>query len=546
MNLRFSGTAKASTPAPTAAANRDRAALELLKQRRLSEASLSAAGFASVDDLLEVVARRFNVARLELDGVEIAVELATLLPRHLAERHRLVPTYLDGSEVSIATADPTQLEVFDWIGAELKRSVSILLASPLEIDRAIRRLYDEPATKIVAVEEEVDVTQEALLEATQIVDRLIAGAVEAGASDIHIEASEKETVTRYRVDGGLRHVDTRPAELHPAIVSRIKVLAELDISVRYVPQDGRIKMRRAEGEIDLRVSVLPTYWGEKVCMRILDSKKALLPLEDLGFDKKQLEIFQTMVTAPYGLLLVTGPTGSGKSTTLYGALNTVRAPDINIVSVEDPIEYQLPGINQVQVNVKRGLSFAGALRSILRQDPDVILIGEIRDHETGVIASEAALTGHLVLASLHTNDAPGAITRLTEMGVQPYLVAPSMVGVIAQRLLRKVCTGCVEEYEPSLQEREALGLQNLPPEIRFKRGRGCFRCNDTGYSGRTAVRELLEVTEPLRALISRGATTEAIREHALSEGFKPMRFQALKKLIAGITSAREVMRVTRG
>jgi type IV pilus assembly protein PilB len=535
------------TPVPRAAAPSKAAiALDLVRKRKLSENSIAAAGFASLDTLLQAIADQFRVARLDLDQVDLGPELTAFIPRQVAERHNIIAVFASAGELSVAISDPTQLEVFDWLQGSSKRSVTTMLASPMEIERAIRRLYEPrvaPAADAVAEEK---VSQEDLQEATRIVDRWILGALEARASDIHIEATERETVVRYRVDGALRMADARPIELHPALISRIKVIAQLDISVRFVPQDGRIKLRRGDKEIDLRVSILPTYWGEKVCCRLLDNSRASLPLDAIGFDPAQLVIFEKMIAAPYGLLLVTGPTGSGKSTTLYAALNAVRSPEMNVVSVEDPVEYQLPGINQVQVNPKRGLTFAGALRSILRQDPDVILVGEVRDHETGVIAAEAALTGHLVMTSLHTNDAPSAITRLTEMGIESYLVAPALVGVIAQRLLRRVCKSCAEDYKPDASEVEAIGLPELPDDMRFRRGKGCDVCAGTGYLGRIAIRELLEVDDDLRALISKGATAEEIRVSARERGFRTMRFQALQQLLAGTTTTREVLRATRG
>jgi type II secretory ATPase GspE/PulE/Tfp pilus assembly ATPase PilB-like protein len=329
-------------------------------------------------------------------------------------------------------------------------------------------------------------------------------------------------------------------------VSRIKVLANLDISIRHVPQDGRIKLPTGGGSIDLRVSVLPTYWGEKVVCRVLDNQRAVLSLDKLGFEAAHRRDFLRMAQSPHGLVLVTGPTGSGKSTTLYAALNAVMSPDVNVVTVEDPIEYQIQGINQVPVNPKRGLTFASALRSILRQDPDVILVGEIRDHETGVIAAEAALTGHLVMTSLHTNDAVGAITRLTEIGIPPYLVAPSLLGVVAQRLVRRVCTGCAEHYEPAADELEAVDLPNVPPGTTVVRGRGCEACHGSGYAGRFAVREVLQVTDKMRAQIARGATADQLSELADADGFKTMRFAALRAWLAGTTTTREVMRLTCG
>jgi type IV pilus assembly protein PilB len=520
-------------------------ALDLLRSGKMSEASLAAHGFTSVESVVSTVAEHFKLPRLELDGIELVAELADLVPRALAEKHRLVPTFASTEELTVATCDPTRIELFDWLGQTLRRTITPVVASPNEIERAIRRLYEPRIAAGREPETDENVSQEALLEATALVDRFITDAVAMRASDIHIEASERETVVRYRVDGVLRHVDARPIEMHPAIVSRVKILSLLDISIRQTPQDGRIKLKRLQGDIDLRVSILPTYWGEKVVCRILDNTKAALPLEQLGFDADQLKIFERMIRVPYGMLLVTGPTGSGKSTTLYGALNAVRSPEINIISVEDPVEYQLPGINQVQVNPKRGLTFAGALRSILRQDPNVILVGEIRDHETGVIAAEAALTGHLVMSSLHTNDAVSAITRLTEMGIEPYLVAPALVGVIAQRLLRKVCVHCARDYEPTDSERSALGLPELPPGTTWKKGAGCAECQRSGYSGRLAIRELLELSDTLRALIARGATDAEIRQRANAEGFRSMRFQALKRLFAGATSFQEVLRVTK-
>ncbi|MCE9572715.1 MAG: GspE/PulE family protein [Deltaproteobacteria bacterium] len=531
-------SAAARTPVARAAL-----ALELIRTRKLGAQVLGAAGFATVEELADVVAAQFRLARVELDAVELNPELVALVPKALAEKHRIVPVFATADEVSIATADPTQIEVMDWLARELKRALTVVVATVPEIDRALRRLY--APRRAAQVEDGEDVSQEALAEATHVVNAIIAGALAQRASDIHVEATEHAAVVRYRVDGALRVVEQRPMELHAALVSRIKVLAQLDISVRHVPQDGRIKLRTNGGEIDLRVSVLPTYWGEKVVCRVLDNRKAALPLEAIGFDPAQRVQFERMVHAPYGLVLVTGPTGSGKSTTLYAALNAVRSPERNIVTVEDPIEYQLPGINQVHVNPKRGLTFASALRSILRQDPDVVLVGEIRDHETGVIAAEAALTGHLVLASLHTNDAIGAVTRLAEMGVAPHLVAPSLIGVVAQRLVRQICSDCAVTYAPTPDELAALGLPTLPPEVELARGTGCSACARSGYRGRIAIRELLEVDDGVRALIARGAGTEALRAQIAATGWRDLRFAALRLMLLKQTSVREVLRVTR-
>lgn len=523
------------------------AALSLLKRAgELPLSALQAAGFQSLEHVTRCVADQLKLPRIDLDSIDLLASLATIIPRPMAERHRLVPVFASEGEITIATAEPSRFELFDWLAHEVRRQVVAVVASPQEVARAVKRLYEPLEIAVEPSEAAVEVSTEAAEQAAPFVDQIVMRAVELRASDIHIEAGEKLTTVRYRVDGMLRVAQEVPVDRHAAIVSRIKVMALLDISERQAPQDGRIKIRRAKGDIDLRVSVLPTYFGEKVCCRILDNSKACLPLAELGFDPEQLATFERLVRVPFGLLLVTGPTGSGKSTTLYGALNTVRSPEINIVSVEDPVEYQLPGINQVQVNPKRGLTFANALRSILRQDPNVVLVGEIRDQETGVIAAEAALTGHLVMASMHTNDATSAITRLTEMGIEPYLVAPALVGVIAQRLLRKICPSCSEKYDVTGPELAALGLEALPPELRLSRGRGCEQCQRTGYLGRVAVRELLEVSEPLRLAIGKGAQAGELRALAVANGFKSMRMQALRRLFAGVTSAQEVIRVTKG
>jgi type II secretory ATPase GspE/PulE/Tfp pilus assembly ATPase PilB-like protein len=528
---------------PRSPPNRAALALELIRGRKLGTQALAAAGFTSVEELADVIAAQFRLARVELDALEFAAGLADLVPKQLAEKHRIVAVFATADEVSIATADPTQLEVMDWLARELKRALTIVVATPPEIDRALRRLY--APRRSGELDEPDVVSQEALAEATNVVNAMIGGALAQHASDIHLEATEHAAVIRYRVDGALRVVEQRPMELHAALVSRIKVLAQLDIAVRHVPQDGRIKLKTGGADIDLRVSVLPTYWGEKVVCRVLDNRKAALPLEAIGFEPAQRATFERMIKAPYGLVLVTGPTGSGKSTTLYAALNAVRSPELNVVTVEDPVEYQLPGINQVQINPKRGLTFAGALRSILRQDPDVVLVGEIRDQETGVIAAEAALTGHLVLASLHTNDAIGAVARLADMGVALHLVAPSLVGVVAQRLMRQNCPDCTTTYPPTPEELAALGLPELPVGLAFARGSGCNACHRTGYRGRLAIRELLEIDDSLRAMIARGAGGEAMRAQIDASGWRDMRFAALRLLLLHLTSVREVLRVTK-
>jgi len=516
--------------------------VEMLRDRSLSAAALARVGCATIEQFAQQVATQFQLPRLALDALDLTTDLATFVPRSLAEQHRIVPVFVDPAELTLAVCDPTALELFDWLGREVKRAVLVVIATPGEIQRAQRRLYE---SRIVAgADEDADVSREALAEASTIVANLFQTAITQRASDIHIEASERNTVVRFRVDGVLRQVETRPIELHAAIVSRIKVLANLDISMRHVPQDGRIKLT-AGASVDLRVSVLPTYFGEKIVCRILDNNRAVMALAQLGFEADQKRDLLRMVTSPNGLVLVTGPTGSGKSTTLYAALNAVKTPEVNIVTVEDPVEYQIPGINQVPINAKRGLTFAGALRSILRQDPDVILVGEIRDEETGSLAAEAALTGHLVLSSMHTNDAIGAVLRLTEIGVASFLIAPTLLGVVAQRLVRRICTNCVERYTPDVTELQTLGLSSLPAGAQLARGRGCPACQGSGYAGRVAIREILTIDETLRSMISANAKAEEMRAYATEQGFRTMRFAALRLWVAGVTSTREVLRVTR-
>ncbi|MBE0617899.1 MAG: type II/IV secretion system protein, partial [Proteobacteria bacterium] len=363
--------------------------------------------------------------------------------------------------------------------------------------------------------------------------------------DIHIEPGEEHLMVRFRVDGVLQKRFSFSMRLAAAVVSRVKILSELDISERQRPQDGRIQLKMGERELEFRVSVLPVYYGEKVVMRILDRGSVRVTLEHLGFSKHNLGIFEAAIKQPNGIVLVTGPTGSGKSTTLYAALNAINSIETNIVTVEDPVEYQIPLINQVGVNPKRGLTFAGALRSFLRQDPDIIMVGEIRDPETGSIAAEAALTGHLVLSTLHTNDAPSSITRLMEMGVQPFLLAPTLLCILAQRLVRRVCPQCKIGYQPKEAELREAGLQDLAGQVTLSRGKGCGYCGGTGYKGRTGIHEVLRVDEEIRELITEKASASQIRRSAAAKGFRDLRFDGLRKVLAGITSLEEVIRATK-
>jgi type IV pilus assembly protein PilB len=376
----------------------------------------------------------------------------------------------------------------------------------------------------------------------KLVNIIIAQAVREGASDIHVEPEEEVLRVRYRVDGMMHEVMSPPRNLHTGVASRIKIMADLDIAERRIPQDGRIRMRVGEKVIDIRLSTLPTVYGEKIVMRLLDKQSVLFGLEELGFDPDNLVKFKQMIRRPYGLILVTGPTGSGKTTTLYAALNGIHSVEKNIVTIEDPVEYQLKGVNQVQVNLKVGVTFATGLRSILRQDPDIIMIGEIRDRETATIAVQAALTGHLVFSTLHTNDAPGAIARLVDIGVESFLMTSSLSGVVAQRLVRKVCSHCKKSYNPEAGLLKELGLHGK--KLTFVRGEGCQECRGSGYSGRVAIFELLTLDESIRHLIVSRASASQIRNKARETGFKQLRHDGLLKAVSGLTTLEEVIRVT--
>ncbi|MDH7500611.1 MAG: type IV-A pilus assembly ATPase PilB, partial [candidate division NC10 bacterium] len=381
----------------------------------------------------------------------------------------------------------------------------------------------------------------------KLVNVILTDAIKKGASDIHLEPYEKTFRVRYRIDGMLYEVMSPPMKLRAALTSRVKIMAQLDISERRLPQDGRIKIRMGGKEMDYRVSTLPTLFGEKVVLRLLDKSSLQLDMTKLGFEPKSLADFEAAITAPYGMVLVTGPTGSGKTTTLYSALNRINSPETNIMTAEDPVEFNLPGINQVQMKAEIGLNFAAALRSFLRQDPDIIMVGEIRDYETAEIAIKAALTGHLVLSTLHTNDAPSTVSRLLNMGVEPFLVSASTNLILAQRLVRKVCKDCKEEVQVPPSVLTSLGFS--PEEAKSivcYHGKGCNTCSDTGYRGRLALYEVMVINEDIKKLILDGASTIELREAARRNGMLTLRESGLQKLREGITTLEEVMRVTTG
>jgi general secretion pathway protein E len=472
----------------------------------------------------------------------------------LLKELKALPLERKDTRLDVAMADPRDMLAIEILQKLTNEKIRPLLATEDRILEAINRFYEGKKSQVdeiissingvEVVEDNIEQLKDLASEAPiiRLVNLLINRAVEKGASDIHIEPFEREVKIRFRIDGVLHEVESLPKPTLPAIVSRIKIMAKLDIAEKRLPQDGRIQLRVEGKNIDLRVSTLPTLFGEEVVMRILDRSQVMLNLEDLGFPDDVLKQFKELITSSHGMILVTGPTGSGKTTTLYAALNKINTPDKKIITIEDPVEYQLNGINQIQVNPQIGLTFAKGLRTIVRQDPDIVMIGEIRDLETAEIAVQAALTGHLVFSTLHTNDAPSAITRLIDMGVEDYLVASSVIGILAQRLVRMICPYCKEEVRIPVSI-ERLFAQNNVEVKKIFRGRGCERCDFTGYRGRQGIFELLIINDEIREMISRNIDSETIKRKAISLGMNPLLRDGLIKAAKGITTVEEVLRV---
>ena len=528
-----------------------------------------------VDDLaiVQALSKQYDVPAVDIKNTEIDAEAVRLVPLQVAIRYQVLPLKRVGTSLTIAISDPTNIMALDEIKFMTGLRVEPVIAAEADIRESIenyygneqslelQKVYDELAAEgeeyelEVSQEEDVDLgeLQKSSEEAPiiKLVNIILAEAIRQGASDIHVEPYEKEFRVRYRIDGVLYITMNPPLKFRDALISRIKIMASLDISERRLPQDGRIKMRINQAgrrkEIDLRVSTLPTLFGEKVVMRILDPGKLPKDLTQLGFEEESLRRFQKAASRPYGMILVTGPTGSGKSSTLYTALNNRNQPDVNIMTAEDPVEFNFPGINQVHTKEQVGLTFAAALRSFLRQDPDIVMVGEIRDFETAEIAIKAAQTGHLVFSTLHTNDAPSTINRLINMGVERYLVSSSVTLICAQRLVRRNCTECSEPVETPSGVLVDLGFpQRLVKRngIVPQRGVGCSKCNESGYKGRIGLYEVMEVTVSLRDLILKDATTDQIRDQARLEGMITLRESGLNKIKAGITTIEEVLRET--
>jgi type IV pilus assembly protein PilB len=472
------------------------------------------------------------------------------VPPATVKKYNVIPLFLVGSTLTVAISDPFDVRAIDEIRKKTGLAVEVMAAAPSDINQSIVQYYgvagtlEEVLASIATPEAAAAALPTAAEEApiTKLVNLLIVQAVSEKASDIHIEPQENRTRIRYRIDGIMHEVSSAPVHLHSSIVSRIKIMSRLDIAETRVPQDGRFETKYENRGIDVRVSSYPTIYGETMVMRLLDKEAMLFSLADLGFTPEMLLKFGEMIRRPYGIILVTGPTGSGKTTTLYATLQSINTPERNIVTIEDPVEYELAGIRQSQINPKAGLVFANALRSLLRQDPDVILVGEIRDLETSGVAIEAALTGHLVFSTLHTNDAPGALNRLVDMGVEPFLISSATAGVIAQRLVRKICSNCKIPQEVPREFLQKFNLQDK--NYTFYHGKGCKTCRGTGYKGRTAIFEILTIDEKLREMVVAKASSTAMKQVAVAAGMRTLRDDGIQKAIAGATTLDEVMRVT--
>ncbi len=510
-------------------------------------------------DLAEALEDQLGISSVELSEVIIPSEVASYLPENMVRGYRAIPFKVEDNTLSVAMADPLNLTAIESMRLVTGLDVRTYFAPEEDVLLATNQLFDGRVAAYKAIEDTSALPQdddndmstrelEQMVEdapVVRLVDSIIQGAITGRASDIHVEPREHDVRVRYRVDGILYDMMQIPKRLQAAVTSRIKIMAGMNIAERRLPQDGRISVKNNSGDFDLRVSSLLTVFGEKVVMRILDKTSVLLQLEDLGFLPDQQKLIEALISKPYGMVLATGPTGSGKTTALYTALNRVNSEDRNIVTIEDPVEYQLIGINQSQVNLPANITFARGLRAILRQDPDVIMVGEIRDRETAEIAIQAALTGHLVFSSLHTNDAASALPRLLDMGVEPFLIASSVIGVIGQRLVRMVCRNCKATYEPDTKVVERLGIpaDRRKGKLLFSRGEGCQVCSYRGYHGRTGVFEILRMSDTIKRLVMEGRSALEIREVAVSENMALMRQCGLEKVLSGVTTPEEVMRV---
>jgi len=517
-------------------------------------------GLISEEDIIAFFEEQLSIPYVELGSYLIDSKVIKTIPEALARKYMVVPLFKTGDTITLAMADPLNVIALDDLRLKTSCAIEPVAASETDIKNAINQYYgtagsiDEVIksfeTKAISITEEEEISLEKLHDMAEeapiikLVNLIIMQAIRDSASDIHIEPEEQELRVRTRIDGILHDMTAIPKHLQAAVISRTKIMSDLNIATKRIPQDGRFQIKIENSQIDVRISTFPTIYGENVVMRLLDTSSILLGLEQIGFSESNFEQFKSLITKPHGIILVTGPTGSGKTTTLYSALNTINTPDKNIITVEDPVEYRLKGIRQSQINPKAGLTFATGLRSILRQDPDIVMVGEIRDRETAEIAVQAALTGHLVFSTLHTNDAPGSLTRLIDMGVEPFLISSSIIGVVAQRLVRTICSGCKESYRPTENALEKLSLNIPKEEATFYRGKGCNICKNTGYKGRIGIFELMLMNDKIRDLILERTSSSVIKRAAEEAGMKTLRKDGLEKALKGITTIDEVMRVT--
>jgi len=535
----------------------EKARQEMKKTGLPLEKSLEKLGFITEEEITKTIADSLGVPYIDLTDYLIDTEVIKLVPEVVAKKHKAVPLFKIGDTLTLAMIDPHDIIAVDDIRRKIKiDSIDTVLAS----EKGIQKVLDSSYGAVGSIEDVIkgiDKTKldlrgkkgvkeiaEAATEAPiiKLVNLIITQAIKDKASDIHVEPNEEVVRIRYRIDGILHEVNTIPKHLQSAVISRIKILAKMDIAEQRKPQDGRIRFKKEDRNIDMRVSSFPTVHGENVVMRLLDKATALLGLPEIGFSKDDLKKFDKLIHAPNGIILVTGPTGSGKTTTLYAALATINSMEKNIITIEDPVEYELPLIRQTQVNPKAGLTFATGLRSILRQDPDVVMVGEIRDKETAETAIQASLTGHLVFSTLHTNDAPSALTRLIDMEIEPFLISSSIIGVLAQRLVRVICPKCKEEHTPSKEELKNLGLKE---GATFYKGKGCQKCKKTGYAGRIAIFELLVLDEEIKKMVVSRSSVDEVRKKAISKGMITLFSNGISKAKEGITTIEDVLRATK-
>ncbi len=521
-------------------------------------------GLVTEEDILRTMQSQLGLPSIDLDRLVVPEQILRLLPENVVRKYAVLPVEMSNAQLMVVMSDPTDYFAIDDLRLAAGMMVKPCLAKKGDILRAIDRFYGKSeaekaardyakqlglapvaATSQVAAigVSGMEVVNEESTPVIKFLNTIIENAVNNHASDIHIEPIDEELRVRFRIDGVLREIMRTPISMGGPVVSRVKIMADLNIAERRIPQDGRISYLVAGKTIDFRVSTTPTMYGEKVVLRILDKSSVILETEALGLVGKDLKTFAELISRPYGIVLVTGPTGSGKTTTLYTALNQLNVPERNIVTLEDPVEFNFKGVNQMQVNPKAGLTFATGLRSLLRQDPDIIMVGEMRDNETAQIAVRSALTGHLVLSTIHTNDAASSITRLIDMDIEPFLLSASVVGIISQRLVRRICPQCVTQYEAGLKEHVLLGITE-DAELVLQKGQGCSYCNESGYKGRIAIFEIMSITAGHRQLIDRRATADEIRNYAIDQGMTTLKHAATRLVLEGITTVDELLRVT--